>query len=107
MPGLKHHIRSAIVFTPVAGKDPAFRIQSLIEARAGKRGQDVEGRILHSAPFQEFQRLLENGLAVVIESEDDSRLHGYAMRMNLLDRLRILVDAIECFRDFTHARLRN
>ena len=73
----------------------------------GKGSQDVERRVLYSRRLEEVQRLAEDRLRVVVETEDDSRLHRYAVRMDPLYRPRVVGYAIEPFVDFVHAGLRN
>src|ERR1017187_6256493 len=76
-------------------------------ASAWKGGKDVERRILYSCRLEEVHRFAEDRWPVVIETEDDARLHRYAMRMDPLNRATVVGHAVEALLHFIHAALRD
>ena len=78
-----------------------------MERSSGKWRQDVERRVLDACRFEEVHRLLKNRLSIMIEAKDDSCLHGHAVRVNPLDGARVLIHAVERFRNLVDACLRN
>ena len=78
-----------------------------MERSPGIGRQDIERGILDACRFEEVPRLLKNRLRIMIEAKDDSCLNGHAVRMDALDGARVLVNAVERFRNRVEACLRN
>src|ERR1035437_9955569 len=53
--------------------------------------------------LEEVHRFAEDRWPVVIETEDDARLHRYAMRMDPLNRATVVGHAVEALLHFIHA----
>jgi len=101
----KDHVRPAVVLGPIARENPALGLQPHVQRGTGEWRQDIERGVLHPGRLQEVQRLLEHCRRVVVETEDNPGLHCDSVGVNPLDRLRVLVHAIEPFRDAIHAGL--
>ena len=94
-PGLEDDVGASVVLAPVAGKDSAFCLETLVEARPRKRREDIEGRILYAGRLEEVQGLLEDRGAIVIEAEDDAHLYGNAVEMDAFDGASVVGNMVE------------